>query len=60
MRFIGRLFMFLIAAIVALALAAFSLPREITVSRSIAITALASKSFPLVNDLRKHNWSPWM
>lgn len=60
MRFIGRLFMFLIAAVVVLALVAFALPREITVSRAIAINAPAGKIFPLVNDLRKHSWSPWV
>ena len=60
MRFIGRLFMLLVAAVVVLALVAFALPREITVSRSITINAPASKIFPLVNDLRKHSWSPWV
>ena len=60
MRFVGRVFMFLIAAVVVLVLVAFALPREINVSRSITINAPASNVFPLVNDLRKHNWSPWV
>ena len=60
MRLIGRIFMFLIAVVAILALVAFALPREVAVSRSIAINAPAAKVFPLVNDLRKHKWSPWV
>ena len=60
MRIIGRLFMFLVAAVIVLILVAFALPREITVSRSVAINTTVDKIFPLVNDLRKHSWSPWV
>ncbi len=60
MRFLGKLVLYLAALIVILALAAFLLPREVTVSRSIAIKAPPAKIFPLVNDLRKQqSWSPW-
>lgn len=60
MRLINRVVIFLVAVAIGLVLVAFALPREITVSRSIAINAPAEKVFPLVNDLRKHTWSPWV
>jgi len=55
MRFIGKLFLYLIGLIVVLVLVAFALPREISVSRAIAIKAAPEKIFPLANNLKKHS-----
>ena len=60
MRFLVRLMMYLAAIIVVLAGISFLLPREIEVSRSIVINASAQEIFPLVNNLKRHRWSPWV
>ncbi|MGI9424085.1 MAG: hypothetical protein ACR2PA_12905, partial [Hyphomicrobiaceae bacterium] len=60
MRLIRKVFFFAVALAAVLAVLSFALPRQVTVSRDITIDAQASTIFPLVNDLRKHTWSPWV
>ena len=60
MRIIGKIILYLVALIVLLAAIAFVLPRNIEVARSITIRAPVAEVFPLVNDLRRHSWSPWV
>ena len=60
MRFLVKLVMYLVAIIVVLAGISFLLPREVEVSRSVVINATAKEIFPLVNDLKRHSWSPWV
>lgn len=60
MRFLRRVFYFVVALAAVLVVLSFALPRQVTVSREITINAAAEKVFPHVNDLSKHNWSPWV
>ncbi|WP_135506205.1 SRPBCC family protein [Roseovarius aestuariivivens] len=61
MKFIKRLFIGCVVAIVLLAGVGLLLPREISVARSIVIDAPASAVFPHVNDLQATvDWSPWL
>lgn len=60
MRIIGKIVFYLIALVAILAAVAFVLPREVRIARSITIQAPVAEVFPLVNDLRKHTWSPWV
>ncbi len=60
MRIVIRLIKYLIALVIILVAVAFLLPREVSVDRSIAITAPASQVFPHVNSLKAFAvWSPW-
>lgn len=60
MRLLRNLILGLVALVVVLALAAFALPREVTVARSITVAAPPAVVFPYVNSLREFTrWSPW-
>lgn len=60
MRLLRNLVVGLVALVAVLALAAFALPREVTVARSVTVAAPPAKVFPLVNSLREFTrWSPW-
>ena len=61
MRFIRKLFIFLVAIVVLLAAGAFLLPRNVIVERSATINAPPEEVFPLVNSLKRgREWSPWL
>ena len=60
MRILKNLIIGLLVLVALLAGAAFLLPREVAVSRTITIAAPPQAVFPYVNDLKKFNeWSPW-
>ena len=60
MRLLRNLIIGLVALVAVLAVAAFSLPREVTVARSITVAAPPGVVFPYVNSLREFTrWSPW-
>ena len=60
MRLLRNLVLGLVGLVVVLAAAAFALPREVTVARSVSIAAPPAKVFPYVNSLQKFTeWSPW-
>ena len=61
MRFIRRLLGTLLLLLILAVAAAYLLPREVKVSRSITIDAPSEKVFPLVNSLKEgEKWSPWL
>lgn len=61
MRFLRRVVLFLVAFLVILAAAAYLLPREVVVERSVTIAAPPEAVFPYVNSLqRAAEWSPWL
>ncbi len=60
MRLLKNIVIAIITLVVAFAVVGFFLPREVAVSRDIAINAPPDKVFGYVNDLRKFDeWSPW-
>ena len=60
MRILFKIVLYLATLIVILAAIAFVLPRNVEVARTITIRAPVAEIFPLVNDLRRHSWSPWV
>lgn len=61
MRFIKRVFLFLIVLILVLVGVSYLLPGKAEVSRSITINAPASAIFPYVNSMQEtEKWSPWL
>ncbi|MDX2263771.1 MAG: SRPBCC family protein [Hyphomicrobiales bacterium] len=61
MRFLRRAFLGAVAILAILAGAAFLLPKDMTVERSIVVAAPAETIFPYLNNPRKFNeWSPWI
>ena len=60
MRFLKKLILGLLLVVAAMAAISFVLPRDVAVSRSIAINAPPEAVFPYINDLKKFSeWSPW-
>ena len=60
MRLLRNLVLGLVGLVIVLALAAFALPREVSVARSVTVAAPPAKVFPYVNSLQKFTeWSPW-
>lgn len=60
MRLLRNLVLGLIGLAVVLAAAAYLLPRQVSVARSVSIAAPPEKVFPYVNSLQKFTeWSPW-
>lgn len=60
MRIIGRLLGGLVLLAAILAVAAFALPRDVSITRSIRIEAPPQAVFPLVSNLKTFTtWSPW-
>lgn len=61
MRVLKRILFILVAAVIVLSAAAYLLPRNVIVTRSIVIDAPASDVFPYVNSLKAGaEWSPWL
>lgn len=61
MRFMKKLFLGVLGLIIGLVAAAYILPREVPVIRSIVIDAPPEEIFPYVNSLqRAAEWSPWL
>ena len=61
MRILKRLLGILVVFVIALVAIAYLLPREITVTRSITISASSETIFPHVNSLQAGaKWSPWL
>lgn len=61
MRLILRIVTGLVLIVALLAIAAFFLPRQVEVDRSVRIDAPPDKIFPYVNSLQKtEEWSPWL
>jgi uncharacterized protein YndB with AHSA1/START domain len=61
MRILKRLVLFLAVFALILAAAAYMLPREVSVERSVTIAAPPEAVFPYVNSLqRAAEWSPWL
>ncbi|MES0862108.1 SRPBCC family protein [Ruegeria sp. SCPT10] len=61
MRFVKRLFVFLLVIVVALVGVSYLLPGKAEVSRSIIIDAPAEAIFPYVNSMQEtEHWSPWL
>ena len=60
MRLLRNLVLGLVGLVIVLAAAAFALPREVSVARSVSIAAPPAKVFAYVNSLQKLNeWSHW-
>ena len=60
MRLLKNIVIALATLVVAFVVVGFILPREVAVSRDIAINAPPETVFTYVNDLKKFNdWSPW-
>ncbi len=60
MRFLVRFFAGLLVLVVVLAAAAFLLPRDVSVARSVVIDAPPEDIFGHVNNLQAFSeWSPW-
>ena len=60
MRLLRNLVFGLVALVIVLALAAFALPRKVTVARSISVAAPPAAVFPYVNAPQRFTeWSPW-
>ncbi|OED43553.1 hypothetical protein AB833_03560 [Chromatiales bacterium (ex Bugula neritina AB1)] len=61
MRLLKRIVGFILLLVVVLAIIGMLLPREVSVARSIDISASADKIFPHFNNLEKTiAWSPWL
>jgi uncharacterized protein YndB with AHSA1/START domain len=61
MRIVKRILAAIVVIAVLLVVVAYLLPRNVNVSRSIAINAPPAMVYPLVADLRRANeWSPWL
>ena len=61
MRLIRNLVLFLAGLAIVLAAAAYLLPRNVIVERSVTISAAPDAIFPHVNSLEKAAaWSPWL
>lgn len=61
MRVLRNILIGLVVLVAALAGAAYLLPRNVIVERSIAIDAPPEDVFPLVNSLKRGTeWSPWL
>lgn len=60
-RFIRRIVLFIGVIGLILVGVAYLLPRDVSVSREVAISAPVDKVFPLVNSLKNMSkWSPWV
>ena len=61
MKFVKRLFVFLVVLVLALVGVSYLLPGKAEVSRSIAIDAAPEAIFPYVNSMQEtEKWSPWL
>ena len=61
MRILKRIIAVIGIVVILLLVAAFFLPRHVTVARSIEIDAAPAEIYPLVADLRRTSeWSPWL
>ncbi len=61
MRLFKRIIGFILLLVVVLAVVGMFLPREVSVARSIEISATPEKIFPHFNNLQKTiAWSPWL
>lgn len=60
MRLLKRILVGVAVVLVILVAAAYLLPREAQMTRSVDIAAVPSVIFPIASDLRRFNdWSPW-
>ncbi len=61
MKIIKRIIGAIVFIAIILTAIAFSLPRTVSVERSVAINATPDKIFPLVNNQKNgEQWSPWL
>lgn len=60
MKLLKNIIISVVALVIVAAAGGFLLPREVVVSRQVAINAPPDRVFEYVNDLKKFNeWSPW-